>query len=452
MTTTDSNTGTAPALRGGASFVTLEHAPMTRFQIGAVLICMVLNLIDGFDVLAIAFAAPSLAKDWKLAPDALGVLLSAGLAGMTAGSLFVAPLADRWGRRLMTLLTLVVVSTGMLASAMAESSLQLGAARFFTGVGIGAMLPSINTMVAEYSSVRRRELSLSIMSTGYPIGATLGGTAAILISGHFGWRGIFVFGGVLSTVMIPLVLWRLPESLEFLLNRRPEGALDAANRLLRLLGRSELSALPEVARAQPKTGAREILSGALIRPTLLLWAAFFLVMSSFYFVLSWTPKLLVEAGMPINRGLSGGVLLNLGGICGTVLLGVLGARLGIFRIHTVALIAAAAMTACFGLVSGSLHAGLIVAVLVGFFLFTSLVGLYVITPSIYPTEVRNTGTGLAIGVGRIGAILSPYLAGLLLSTGWKPSAAYIAFGLPTLLAAGAVMMLARNRSASAAAT
>lgn len=423
----------------------IDHAPMTPFQIGAVLICMVLNLIDGFDVLAVAFAAPTLAKDWKLAPDQLGVLLSAGLAGMTAGSLFVAPLADRWGRRAMTLLTLVVVSAGMLGSVIAQDSLQLGLARLFTGVGIGAMLPSINTMVAEYSSLQRRELSLSIMSTGYPIGATLGGIAAILISAQYGWRGIFAFGGLLSTAMIPLVLWRLPESLEFLLTRRPAGALEAANRVLRLLGRPELDALPELARSERKSSARDILSGGLARPTLLLWTAFFLVMFSFYFVVSWTPKLLVEAGLPVDRGLSGGVLLNLGGICGTVLLGVLGARLGIFRVHTLALIAAAAMTACFGLVSGSLQAGLIVAVLVGFFLFTSMVGLYVITPSIYPTEVRNTGTGLAIGVGRIGAILSPYLAGLLLATGWKPSSAYIAFGLPTLLAAAAVMMLARNR-------
>src|SRR5262249_29250688 len=164
------------------------------------------------------------------------------------------------------------VSTGMLGSAIAQDSLQLGLARVFTGVGIGAMLPSINTMVAEYSSLQRRELSLSIMSTGYPIGAVLGGIAAILVSARFGWRGIFVFGGAMSTAMIPLVLWRLPESLDFLLTRRPAGALEAANRVLRLLGRPELSVLPEVARSERKTSARDILSGGLARPTLLLWA------------------------------------------------------------------------------------------------------------------------------------------------------------------------------------
>jgi benzoate transport len=427
------------------SSASLEHAPMTRFQVGAVLICMVLNLIDGFDVLAIAFAAPSLAKDWKLAPDALGVLLSAGLVGMTAGSILIAPLADRWGRRMMTLLTLLVVSIGMFSAAAASDTTQLGLARLFTGLGIGAMLPSINTIVAEYSSAERRELSLSVMSAGYPIGATLGGIAAIFISKTLGWRGIFVFGGVLSTVMVPLVLWRLPESLDFLFSKRPDGALDAANLLLDRLGRARLGALPEHKDAQVKRGLSDIVSGGLARSTLLLWLAFFMVMFCFYFVVSWTPKLLVEAGLPVNRGLSGGVLLNLGGIVGILMLGALSAKLGIFRLHTIALLAAAGSIAAFGMVSGALELAMLAALVVGFFIFTSMVGLYVITPSIYPTEVRNTGTGLAIGVGRCGAILSPILAGVLLKGGWKPAQAYIAFGLPALISAAAVTLLARTR-------
>jgi MFS family permease len=368
---------------------------------------------------------------------------------MTAGSLLLAPLADRFGRRAMTLLTLFLVSVGMLASALTSTSFELAVTRVVTGLGVGAMLPSINTLVAEYSPARRRELALSVMSTGYPIGATLGGTAAIFISAAFGWRGIFVLGGLLSTLMIPLVLARLPESLDFLLARRPKGALQSANALLRRLGRPELSALPEVAESARATGLRELVSGGLVRPTLLLWLAFFLVMFTFYFVVSWTPKLLVDAGLPTGGGLSGGVLVNLGGIAGTLLLGVLSLKYGIFKLHTLALIASAATIAWFGLVSGSLGIALVVAVLVGLFLFTSMVGLYVITPSIYPTAVRNTGTGLAIGVGRCGAIVSPYLAGLLLASGWKPSEAYVAFGLPALLAAAAVALLARERKAAA---
>jgi len=296
-------------------------------------------------VLAIAFAAPLLSKDWQLGPEAIGMLLSAGLAGMTAGSLLLAPLADRWGRRSLTLASLVVVSVGMLASAFVDDHLQMAAMRVLTGLGVGAMLPSLNTIVAEYSSLRRRELALSIMSTGYPIGATLGGTAAIFIIDSFGWRGIFVLGGVLSTLMIPLVMWRLPESLDFLLARRPPNALASANALLRKLGQPELDALPERGATLQSARARDVFAGTLARQTWLLWLAFFCVMSSFYFVLSWTPKLLVDAGLTPGRGLSGGVLVNLGGIAGTVLLGVLAARLGIFRLHTSAVLAAAAAAA-----------------------------------------------------------------------------------------------------------
>lgn len=424
---------------------TLDEGRMTGLQVGAVVICLVLNLIDGFDVLAIAFAAPMLAKDWQLPPDALGLLFSAGLFGMTAGSLALAPLADRWGRRAMTLLTLVLVSVGMLGSALAGGTGQMIATRALTGVGIGAMLPSINTMVAEYSSVRRRELALSIMSTGYPIGATLGGTAAIFVSAAFGWRGIFVLGALLSAVMIPLVLWRLPESLDFLLTRRPAGALESANALLSRLGRPALDALPPVSEGRTRAGLRDAMAGDLMRPTLLLWLTFFAVMFTFYFVLSWTPKLLVDAGLATGQGLSGGVLLNLGGIAGTLLLGFLSARLGIFRLHTLALVGATLAVAWFGLMSSSLQIALLAAVCVGFFLFVSMVGLYVIMPSVYPTEVRNTGTGLAIGVGRFGGILSPYLAGMLLAHGWQPADAYVLFGLPTLVAAFAVVLLARGQ-------
>jgi benzoate transport len=429
----------------------IAHAPMTRFQVDAVLICLVLNLIDGFDVLAIAFAAPMLSKDWQLAPDALGALLSAGVAGMTAGSLLVAPLADRWGRRSMTLLSLGVVSVGMLASALTETQWQMAAMRFLTGIGIGAMLPCLNTIVAEYSSAKRRNLSLSIMATGYPIGATLGGLASIFIVAHFGWHGIFVFGGLLSTLMIPFVMWRLPESLDFLLTKRPAGALEGANAVLRRLGQAELSALPERTATVQSARPRDLVVGGYARPTLLLWLAFLCVMSTFYFVVSWTPKLLVDAGLATSKGLSGGVLLNVGGIAGTVSLGLLSMRFGIFRLHIAALLAATASISWFGLASGSLQAALVVAPIVGFFLFVSMVGLYVITPAIYPTEVRNTGTGLAIGLGRCGAIASPYAAGLLLSAGLAPQSVYAIFGLPVLIAAAAIALLARVSSPVAAA-
>lgn len=437
-------------LEQGDLTTALERQEMTPFQISAVGICMILNAIDGFDVLAISFAAPALAKEWSLAPGELGILFSSGLVGMTLGSLLIAPLADRIGRRAMILASLIAVTLGMLLSAAARSPVELAILRAVTGLGIGAMLPSLATIVAEFSSLRRRELAVSTMSTGYPIGATLGGMAAVFLVGSFGWRGIFLFGGLLSLVILPIVAWRLPESLAFLVSRRPPGALEKTNHLLRRVGIPEVDRLPELAVSRPRTRFFHVVHGRLGLQSAALWTAFFCVMLSFYFVLSWTPKLLVDAGLRAEQGISGGVLLNVGGIGGAVILGLLAARVGKFRIVGLSMIAGALSVAIFGIFAEGLVLAMTLALLVGYFLFASLVGLYAITPSIYPAEVRNTGAGLSVGVGRFGAIVSPYVAGILLERGWSNSSTYVVFAIPLLAAGVATFLLGRMQSSRTA--
>lgn len=428
----------------------LERQRMTPFQIAAVGVCAILNAIDGFDVLAIAFAAPVLAKEWALPPAELGILFSSGLAGMTGGSLLIAPLADRVGRRSMTLGSLIGVTLGMFLSAAARGPVELALARVLTGLGIGAMLPSLATVVAEYSSARRRELAISLMSTGYPIGATLGGVGAVFLVGSFGWRGIFILGGLLSLVMVPIVLWRLPESLAFLAARRPVGALEKINLLLRRIGQQEVDQIPEATEDQARARTRDVVHGRLGAHSAALWSAFFCVMMSFYFVLSWTPKLLVDAGLGTQQGISGGVLLNLGGIGGALGLGLLAARVGPFRMVALTMGAGAVAVAIFGLFAHGLALSMTLALFVGYFIFGSMVGLYSIMPSVYPTEVRNTGAGLSVGIGRAGAIVSPYAAGLLLERGRSGSSTYVMFALPLVVACVATFLLRRMRSSSGA--
>ncbi|HSH76457.1 MAG TPA: MFS transporter [Longimicrobiales bacterium] len=420
----------------------IEDQPMTRFQVTAVGICMVLNAIDGFDVLAMAFAAPVLTQAWSLPPSELGVLFSSGLFGMAVGSMLIAPLADRTGRRFMTLASLYAVTAGMFLSAVSQNPTQLAATRVVTGLGIGVMLPSLTTVVAEYSSRRRRELCVSVMSTGYPVGATIGGAAAVLIIGSLGWRGIFLFGGLLSLTMIPVVGRGIPESLAFLATRRPSDALERINLVLRRLGQEEIDAVPEVQGPVERAGLRDIARARLGAPSAALWTAFFCVMLSFYFVLSWTPQLLVDAGLRAEEGISGGVLLNVGGIAGGLALGFLAARVGRFRIVSLTAVGGALAVVGFGLFATGPVVAMGMALVVGYFLFGSMVGLYALTPSVYPAEVRNTGTGLSIGVGRIGAILSPYLAGVLLEAGWSASGTYAVFALPLVVAAAATGALA----------
>ena len=155
----------------------IRERPMTPLQVGAVLICILINFIDGFDVLAIAFAAPEISKEWQLQPSTLGVVFSSGLAGMVLGALFLSPVADRFGRRKLILLCLAVISTGMFTSALADDVNSLLLTRLITGLGVGGMLSSLTTMVAEYSSARRQKLAVSVLQAGYPVGAIIAGFA-----------------------------------------------------------------------------------------------------------------------------------------------------------------------------------------------------------------------------------------------------------------------------------
>jgi benzoate transport len=409
---------------------------MSRFQVLAVGLCVALNMLDGFDVLVMAFTASEVAREWGLSGARLGVLLSAGLFGMAGGSLFVAPWADRFGRRAVILLCLGVITLGMLGAAFAQDPSQLTVLRVITGIGVGGILASLNVITSEYSSRRWRNTAISLQVTGYPIGATVGGTiAAVLITGY-GWRSAFVFGAVASAVMIPVVIRSLPESLDFLLARRPPDALPRLNDLLRRMGRPELSALPAppLERGVPQNPVSRLFAGPAARSTLLIWSSFFILMFSFYFITSWTPKLLVAAGLSTRQGITGGVLLNLGGIVGGTLFGYLVSRLPLRLLSCLCLGFTAVAMVLFGAFAADLRAAFPIALAIGVFLFGSMVGLYAATPILYPAAIRATGMGWAIGIGRIGAILAPVIAGLLVDREWGAGDLYYAFAAPLVVA------------------
>ncbi|MBT2333057.1 MFS transporter [Variovorax paradoxus] len=431
---------------------TFDEGPMSRFQWSAIAICVTLIMLDGFDVLVMAFTAASVSAEWKLSGAQLGVLFSAGLFGMAAGSLFLAPLADRFGRQTIILLCLVVIALGMGLSALAQSSTQLAALRALTGLGIGGMLASVGVITSEYASNKWRSTAVALQATGYPIGATIGGSIAAVLLERYGWRSVFVFGGIATALMIPLVLWRLPESVDFLISKRPAGALRKLNALLRQMTRPELSQLPPLPPAGERAASTvaSLFHAGLARSTLLLWAAFFLLMFSFYFALSWTPKLLVSAGLSAREGITGGVLLNIGGIVGGSLFGLLVARLNLGRLTAACLTITALAMVAFGAATGHLGASFAIAFLIGGFIFGSMAGLYAFAPVIYPAAVRTTGMGWAIGIGRIGAILAPLIAGMLLDRGWQPPHLYYAYALPLIAATAAVLALRRSAAAQPA--
>ncbi len=398
--------------------------------------CLAINMLDGFDVLVVAFTAQSIAADWSIPYASLGVLLSAGLVGMAGGSLILAPYADRIGRRSMILVGLVIITLGMAVSALTQTVGQLVATRLFTGLGIGALLASMNVLVAEYSSKKYRSLAIGIFQSGYPIGATIGGSIVAILLATYSWRSAFLFGAIMSALMIPIVYLKLPESLDFLVAKQPRGAQGRINEVLVKIGQPPIDSLP----ARPSEdkgssiGILHLLSDGRLQRTLLIWTSFFMVMFSFYFVLSWTPKLLAEAGLSTQQGISGSVLLSLGGVIGSLMLGVIAARIELKKLVGSFMVATAVLMVLFGMFSGELVPAFSIALFLGFFLFGAMVGLYAITPSLYDTQMRTTGMGWAIGIGRIGAILAPYVAGLMLEDGFGNTLMFTIFAVPMILA------------------
>ncbi len=418
---------------------TIDTGPMSRFQVVAVLICITLNMLDGFDVLVMAFAASDVQKEWSLSGSQLGVLLSSGLFGMAAGSMFLAPFADRFGRRALILTCLLLITAGMLMSAAATGPTMLSGLRALTGIGIGGMLASLNVITGEYSSNRWRSAAISMQATGYPIGATIGGIIAAWLIVRFGWRSIFLFGGLMSGLMIPLVLARLPESLDFLLARRPTGALDKLNHLLKQMNRESIAELPPIEDvATPHARLADLFRGGWAASTLLIWLSFFMVMLGFYFVLSWTPRLLVAAGMSTQQGITGGVLLNIGGIIGGSAFAWLSVKGSLKGLASLSMFLTVIALVAYGYYSGALGLAFVLAILSGIFIFAAMVSLYAITPALYPAAVRTTGMGWAIGIGRLGAILAPLLAGVLVDGGWQAAHLYYLYAVPLAIAMLAV--------------
>ena len=417
----------------------LREGSMTSFQVVVVIICVVLNMVDGFDVLAMSFTAPLVAREWGVDPATLGVLLSAGLVGMGTGAIFISPIADVMGRRTVVILSTIIMSLGMFASAATSNVLELGLCRFVTGLGIGGVLASGNTLLAEYAPTRWRDFTISMMVIGYPTGAIIGGSVFAYLVSEYGWRSAFLFGGAASTLMLPFIFLYLPESLDFILTRRRENALAQVNDVLRRLGRVSLATLPTISREEAATKAVVgVIEPRYLKGTVLMTLSYFMLMFSFYFVLSWTPKNLVDLGFTVQQGIFALLMINLGGIVGGLLCGYGTRRLNARALTSWMLVALFFFIVGYGTVQTGVVPMMALAFLVGLGLMGAMAGLYIIVPHVYPPSVRNTGTGLAIGIGRIGAMVGPPLAGVLIAAGWERVAYYSVLALPVLISALAV--------------
>lgn len=419
---------------------------MTSVQRRTVAICFVLNMLDGLDIASISYAAPALSGAWGIEPVTLGIVFSAALAGMMAGSIFLAPFGDVIGRRNTIMLSLALIAAGMVGTLFATSVNELLALRFVTGLGLGGVVPTMATLAAEFSPLKRRNFAVTLVSAGYTLGSALTGLAALWFIPNLGWVSLFALGGALTIATLPLVYLALPESPDYLLSRQPRGALETLNGTLRAMRAPELASLPpRSATARPSWLGQPLLAlGTLFsaqhrRATVLLWIAFFTSIALLYFLQNWVPQLAANAGLTGPRAVWAGTVLNFGAFVGYASVGFFGDRFGLRRAIATYLGVGAVVLLTFSYLQGT------VAILTGLAVLGvtqgGFIGLYAVGARIYPASVRTTGLGWAIAVARPGAMLGPWVAGLLVAAGMGMAGSFMVFSITVVLAALAVIAI-----------
>jgi benzoate transport len=406
-------------------------SPLQLIVVG---LCFVVNMIDGMDVLILSYIAPTLQEEWGVAADRLGILFSAGILGMAIGGIVLAPLADLFGRRLVIIASLIVSTIGMILSGFAADIPQLMVLRLLVGVGIGTVLASMAAIIAEYAPDRHRNFAVGLLYAGYPLGAIITGFVAVQAIPAYGWHAVLTGAGLVSALMVPTLIVLLPESMQFLIKRRPPRALERLNRILARMGRPQLSELPLPDEAPTKAGVAGLFADGRTVGTLLLWAAMILGFAALWFIISWIPKLAILSGLDQANGIYAGTIFNVGAFLGTVVLGLITARFKLQRVVMIFLFAAAGAMILFGSVAMPVPLVLAVAFLIGFLLQGGFNGIYPLAARLYPAEVRSTGIGWTMGVGRLGAVMGPFVGGILIARETPLPLLFAIFAAPAVIA------------------
>lgn len=416
-------------------FHSADPEKLTGRQWLAIMICAFLNIVDGFDILVMATAASAVKADLALATSELGVILSASLAGMTLGALAIAPIADRIGRRPVILICLALEFVGMMLAGFSANSTHLLIFRLIAGLGVGGMMPVINTSVAELANNSQRNLAITIQAIGYPLGGMIAALTGMLVLEDHGWRALFQIACIPTLLAAGLVLLYLPESIGYLVARRPADALTRINKALKVLGKPQLSDLPAGGDIM-RDGWSTLLRKPLLSSFIFFSLATFATQFSFYFFLSWLPTILAPALVSISLPNAGSLVLNLGGIVGDIVFAILCMHIAARNLTLGALALAFLSTTLLGLEIPSPVILISLPLIAGGALFGAMAGIYATAPRVFPPLVRASGTGFAFSLGRFGGALSPIAGGIILGqANLSTSLALVVLATPLLIAA-----------------
>lgn len=413
----------------------IENSAMRPWQWLVIALGVLINMLDGFDLLAAAQVAPIISREWQLESEALGLLLSSSALGTAAGAFVLSPVADVLGRRSAIIVNLVLMCAGMLLSTLADSVGMLTALRFITGMGVGAMASAVGTLIFEYSSIQRRALGLGLVTIGYNVGAVISGFFAIWFLDLFSWRALFLVGGVMTLLLIPLIWFVMPESIDFMAKKPTAKTLDKLNVILQRLDLPVCNSMPAPPATILQSSIWDLLRQPILPRTLVMQVSYFLYMMSSYFFLNWNNQLTTEAGFSDTGGISIAILTQLGGISGGIIIGWLSSRLPFRPVATAILVLMGLAITGFGAAASSYALTVILSVIIGFSIFGGAVVLYATGAATFPARVRATGMGLSMSAGRLGSFFGPFVAGQLLGADLGRMTTCLLLAVPVVVSA-----------------
>ncbi|MHC6226025.1 MFS transporter [Pseudomonas sp. X10] len=419
----------------------IDNRPIGGYQKWVVFFGFLIIALDGFDVAIMGFIAPQLRMDWGIDHQALGPVLSAALVGLAIGALVAGPLADRYGRKIVLVVSTFFFGFWTLATAFSTDITMMVILRFLTGLGLGAAMPNASTLVSEYAPERSRSFLITVAFCGFSLGAAGGGFLSAWMIPNLGWHSVLVLGGVLPLIVAPILYFKLPESVSFLVAKNAPAAsiLHIIDRLAPGLADANTHFVVPKAPVANTSAARIVLSPRYRFGTLMLWTGYFLSLFLVYLFSSWLPTLVKEGGgYSIADAAIVTSMFQVGGPVGALTVGWAMDRWSRYKVIMLTFLVAGVVIFAIGHATHEFVLLCMVAWAVGFCLNGSSVGMNALAAYCYPTEARATGVSWMSGVGRFGAILSAFAGAQMMSLGWSFEQIFAVLVIPAGLAALAV--------------
>jgi len=425
----------------------INNSPMGIRQWLIVAICLGLLALDGYDVLAISFAAPGITEEWGLSKAALGVILPLELLGIALGSIWMGAFADNRGRRPIILMSLIMVTIGMLISGIAPNEYILGAARVFTGVGVGGMLATTTATASDFCNNKNRAFAVVLVAGGYSLGIYLGATFLAPLLKQFDWRITFYLGAMISVFFIPIVYFLVPETLSYLEGKRPPNALEKIQKTLKKLGHTPPQTL--ITRASKKI--EHVSPITLFKPgialvTTILVISYFGNIGTYYYFVKWLPTIATDLGYSKSEATLVLGMISLGGVFGSIGVSFVTRLIPIKPLMIVILLLSGVGVAIFPYFTGSLATMKIVGFFTGICIFGAISGFFGLWATSFPSKMLGSGSGLVLGIGRGGAVLGPFIPGLLFTAGLDLKLVAIIMSVGSIIAGITVLFLPQQSS------